>query len=44
MKALFEGDTYRSFKRLEILNGPGAVTIMPVNQFIETRDAAIKMM
>jgi hypothetical protein len=44
IKALFDDDTYQSFKRLEILIGPGAVTIMTVNQFIEARDAAVKMM
>jgi hypothetical protein len=46
VKALFDDNVYASFKAVEVLvgenYGPGA--IMPVNNFIETRDAAVKMM
>jgi hypothetical protein len=48
VRALFGDDTYQSFKALEILIGPGlgssAGSTFAVCQFIEKRDAAIKVM
>jgi len=44
VKALFDADTYKCFKALEILIGPDPPTIFVVSRFIETRDSAIKAM
>lgn len=48
VRALFDDEVYKTFKAVEVLVGPGlgygSGAVMAVNEFIERRDAAVKLM